>query len=368
MCLNLENEELIHIENKTKEFKYEFLSSYIPMWNKIICGRGRRYRAIVETHAGSGYVELKGKEVFGSSIIFLQKTALKQEALDFYFVEKDKTRFRALKENLNKISKQGFYFSGDIGKKKLIGLMKNGIPVVKEVPNYPSTTKYPKLEQIHLYKANSIDVIDEILKEIEGKPSFIFIDPCGKSDWIIIEKIINNRLIEKDGSVKLDERGEKLQGTELLINFSWEAILRNNSNKFPFEQRNKFFEDMYGMGLNQVLNDIKEVEKKFKAFRKRYSEFDLYIQLYINNLRKYFKFVSKLIILGLKSIKNPVYALIFCTNNDSAKTLFQGIEAILNKKKRGYILLRKIAENKKDFTMDKYNEIIEGNRKLDEFF
>ena len=62
-CYVLKDEKLIHIEEKTKEFKYEFLSSYIPMWNKIICGRGRRRRAIIDTHAGTGKVRLEDKEL-----------------------------------------------------------------------------------------------------------------------------------------------------------------------------------------------------------------------------------------------------------------------------------------------------------------
>lgn len=36
MCISLKNEELIKIQAKTDEFKYEFLRRYIPLWNKII--------------------------------------------------------------------------------------------------------------------------------------------------------------------------------------------------------------------------------------------------------------------------------------------------------------------------------------------
>ena len=99
-CYVLQDEKLIHVEEKTKQFKYEFLSSYIPMWNKIICGKWRRPRAIIDTHAGTGKVKLEDKEILGSSGLFLKKTVLKQELLEFFFIEKDLKKYHILKKNI----------------------------------------------------------------------------------------------------------------------------------------------------------------------------------------------------------------------------------------------------------------------------
>ncbi|TKJ18906.1 MAG: hypothetical protein CEE43_16945 [Promethearchaeota archaeon Loki_b32] len=366
MCLSL-SDDLIKIQHKTDEFKYEFLRKYIPLWNSIICGKSRRYRAIVESHAGTGYVTLGNEKKHGSSLIFLEKTALKQEAMDFHFIEINHNNFRELSSSIDKIIKKGFYFAGDTKGKDLIGEIKNGIPIAKEVPKYPPTTRFPDKEHIFLYNENCVKAIKKVLKKVEGRPTFFFIDPCGKLEWELIEFIIMNRLLDENEKVRLDEQGEFFQGTELFINFSWEAISRNKSVKFDEERRNIFFQGMYGMNLNEINIELDNIEKKFKSEQKRYYEFQLYLEIFMNKLRRCFKFVSKLDVLGIKSIKNPVYCLIFCTNNNSAKNLFLSIEAVLNKKKKGYLAMKKVVTNKKEFTMEKYKEIIEGHRLLDDF-
>ncbi|MHA1252713.1 MAG: three-Cys-motif partner protein TcmP [Candidatus Helarchaeota archaeon] len=364
MCESPSN--LIEIKDKTDEFKYNFLKNYIPLWNSIICGRGRRYRAIVETHAGTGYVILRGKKIYGSSLIFLEKTALKQEALDFHFIEKEKKHYKQLKASIEDIIKKGFFFQG-IKEEKLIGDIKDGIPIAKSVWKYRPTTKYPKKNQIFLYNKDCKEAIQEILNKIENRPTFFFIDPCGKLDWSLIEYIINKRLLNKNGKVKLNEKGEKFQGTELFINFSWEAILRNNSNKFSDDRRNRFFLDVFGMTLSEIEQERKKIINKFKQEQIRYYEYNIYLEIFMNKLRNFFKFVSNVDIPGLKSIKNPIYCLIFCTNNESAENLFKNIEAKLNKKRDAYLAYKKLICNKKDFTIDDYNEIIRKNRLLDDW-
>jgi len=366
MCLSL-NDDLIKIQHKTDEFKYEFLRKYIPLWNSIICGKSRRYRAIVESHAGTGYVTLGNEKKHGSSLIFLEKTALKQEAMDFHFIEMNENNFRELSSSIDDITNKGFYFAGDTKGKDLISEMKNGIPIAKEVPKYPPTTKVPNKEHIFLYNENCVKAIKKVLKNVEGRPTFFFIDPCGKLEWELLEIIIKNRLIAENGNVRLDDQGELFQGTELLINFSWEAILRNKSAKFDAKRRNIFFQEMYGMNLNEINIELVNIKKKFIAEHRRHYEFQLYLEIFMTKLRKYFNFVSKLDVPGIKSIRNPIYCLIFCTNNDSAKNLFLSIEAVLSKKKKGYLAMKRVVTNKKEFTMEKYKEIIEGNRLLDYF-
>lgn len=255
MCLSL-NDNLIKIQHKTDEFKYEFLRKYIPMWNSIICGKIRRYRAIVETHAGTGYVTLGDKKKHGSSLIFLEKTALKQEAMDFHFIEKEANNFQNLSLSIDEITQKGFYFPGNSKGKKLIGGTRNGIPIAKEVPKYPPTTKLPDKEHIFLYKEDCVNGIKKVLKEVENRPTFFFIDPCGRFEWEVINSIIKERLLDENGNVRLDNQGEKFQGTELFINYSWEAVSRNKSEKFKEERRNSFFLDVYGMGLNEINNEL----------------------------------------------------------------------------------------------------------------
>ena len=251
MCISLDD-ELIKIQQKTDEFKYEFLRMYIPLWNSIICGKSRRYRAIVETHAGTGYVNLEDEKQYGSSLLFLEKTALKQEALDFYFIEKNHTNFKELSNSIEDVIKKGFYFSGDSKGIDLVGKVRDGKLIAVEVPKYKPTTKYPNKEHIFLYPEDCLIAITKVLPMVAGRPTFFFIDPCGKLDWQLIELIINDRLVDELGDVRLDETGEKFQGTELLINFSWEAISRNSSTKLKKELREKFFQDMYCMSLNNM--------------------------------------------------------------------------------------------------------------------
>ncbi len=365
MCISLKNEDLIKIQAKTDEFKYEFLRRYIPMWNKIICKNRRVYRAIIDTHAGSGYVNLNGESVLGSSLIFLKQTALIQEALDFYFIEKNLKNYNILKKSLGEVIKKGFYFSGKdkgtIQKVKYI----EGLPVIFEVPKYQPVTKYPNQKNIHIYKGNCQKEIDHILPLINGRPCFFFIDPCGKCDWNLIYKIISNRLIDDDGNVRVDENGAKMQGTELLINWSWEAILRNKSKE---SLKQSFFKKMYGREFSIILNLVKDLEKKFKKSGRRYSEYNLFLEVYKDQLREFYHYVYDISILGLKSSQNPIYCLIFCTNNKSAKNLFLNIESDLNLKKKSYAALKKLSSNKKEFTIEKYNEIIEGNKRIDDYF
>ncbi|MFW9970050.1 MAG: three-Cys-motif partner protein TcmP [Candidatus Odinarchaeota archaeon] len=366
MCLSLDD-DLIKIQYKTDEFKYEFLRKYIPIWNSIICGKSRTYRAIVETHAGTGYVTLGDKKKYGSSLILLQKTALKQEAMDFHFIEKDDKNFQELSWSINEIIKKGFYFPGDKKGKNLVGEIRNGIPIMKEIPKYPPSTRFPDKDHIFLYNKLCIEAIKEVLKKVEGRPTFFFIDPCGKLEWELVDYIIRNRLIDENGNNRLDEDGEFFQGTELFINFSWEAILRNKSEKFNEERRDLFFKEMYGMNLHEIDIELKNIKKKFKLENKRCSEYQLYLEIFMSKLKRNFKFVSKLDVPGIKSIKNPIYCLIFCTNNNSAKNIFLTIETVLNKKKKGYIAMKNLVSNKKDFTIEKYNEILKGNRLLDDF-
>ncbi len=365
MCISLKSEVLIKIQKKTDEFKYEFLRRYIPMWNKIICGKRRVYRAIIDTHAGTGYVNLNNTETYGSSLLFLKQTALIQEALDFYFIEQKKSNYIALKNSIQDVAKKGFYFSGEGKGYSDKVIYKEGLPIIIKTPKYKPVTKYPNQKNIHIYNGDSNIIIKDILPLIEGRPCFFFIDPCGKCSWDLIFKIISSRLIEDTGEIRIDDNGEKIQGTELLINWSWEAISRNKNID---TSRKRFFKEMYGLEYVRLMNLIKKKNTNFKKSRIRYSEYNVYLEIYMEQLRIYFKHVYAISILGIKSSQNPVYCLIFCSNNKSAKNLFIGIESDLNRKKKGYLTMKNLNSRKREFTLEKYNEFIKGNTRIDDFF
>ena len=362
-CYVLNDENLIHIEEKTKHFKYEFLSSYIPMWNRIICGKKRRKRAIIDTHAGTGKVRLDNNEILGSCGLFLKKTALKQELLEFYFIEKDFKNYHALKKNINEMCKKGFYFPPKY-KNYTEGIQKDGLLYEKKVKLYKSQIKNPNLEQIHYFRGDCVNIIGHILKEINGIPAFFFIDPCGKFNWKLIDLIIKNRILDENGKVKLEPNGKKIQGTELFINFSWEAVLRNMTKK---NSRDQFFTEMFGMNYSEVQKEIVNIKKEKKKSRVRYHTYNLYVDVYKKKLEEFFDYVIEMSIIGIKSEKNPIYAMIFCSNNEIAKNLYENKEAELNKLKNQYQFLKNLSPNKKDFSYSKFKSFLEGQRFIDDF-
>ncbi len=356
----------IQIEEKTQEYKYEFISSYIPLWNSIICGRGRRKRAIIDTHAGTGKVILENQEEFGSSLLFLQKTALKQEALKFYFCENDKKHCNSLEESIEEKSDIGFFFPGD-HEKIIEVVIKKGIPYQVVRPKYQPITKYPNLDQIKIYNQDCLDVIDEILEEIKNRPAFFFIDPCGKFLFKLIEKIVNKRLLDKIGNPILNDEGGKLQGTELLISFSWEAISRFSPEKRDKKSKDKFFLEMFGMDWDKVEKELSKIRKEFIYSKRRFSKYDLYLEVYKNQLKRYFDYVSEISIPGIKSEKNPIYAMIFCTSNKIAVKLFENKAIELGKLRKQYLWLRSQSPNPKDYKYQDLKNFKKENRSIDEF-
>ncbi len=363
MCYVLQDEKLIKIEEKTKIFKYEFLSSYIPMWNKILCGNKRRKRALIDSHAGTGKVKLNDKEIYGSSILFLEKTALKQELLQFYFIEKDYDKYHTLREIIDNVCEKGFYFPEVYGKKTTV-IEKSGLPYEIKVPLYTSKVKRPNPDQIQILRGDCVSLIDNILEEIKDIPAFFFIDPCGKFAWELIEKIGENRFFDQQGNMKLNEQGRKIDGTELFINFSWEAILRNKNK----DEKDKFFQEMYGLNWDGMREALKKVKSTKIKNREKFTEYDLYIEVYKEKLQKYFEYVIEMSIVGVKSEKNPIYAMIFCSNNEIAKNLYENKEVALNKTKKTYLYLKEKSLNKKEFTYEKYRAFMQNQKSLDEFF
>jgi three-Cys-motif partner protein len=363
MCYRLKDENLIHIEGKTKEYKYQFLKSYIPLWNEINCGRGKRERVIIDTHAGTGKVLLNSKKIFGSSLIFLKETSLKQEGLNFYFIEIDFKNYYSLRRNINDVCKLGIHFPQNGSSLKRV--IKDNLPFEISSNLYKSVC--PKREQIKALQGDASKMIDHVLKEIEGKPAFFFIDPCGKLEWKLIQKIINARMADENGDVIVDKKGKNIQGTELFINYSWEAILRNGLDGRDEAYRNRFFKKVYDMTLDEIKKQKVKIREKMLNSRRRFYLYHIYAEIYKNKLRKYFNHVSELSIPGIKSEKNPVYLMIYCTNNEKAWQLYQDEEAKLNKVKNQYVYFKKLAKNKRNYTYKHFKEHINGQKTLDEF-
>jgi len=92
------------------------------------------------------------------------------------------------------------------------------------------------------------------------------------------------------------------------------------------------------------------------------------VDIYKNKLKKYFDYVIEISIIGIKSEKNPVYAMIFCSNNEIAKNLYENKEAELNKLKNQYQFLKNLAQDKKNFTYQKFKNFMEGQRFIDDYF
>ncbi len=66
MCISKDKAEnpIIQVGEKSNKSKYDFLRMYYTKWNQIIKSRPR---VIIDTHAGSGIVELlKNKSILGN--------------------------------------------------------------------------------------------------------------------------------------------------------------------------------------------------------------------------------------------------------------------------------------------------------------
>jgi hypothetical protein len=225
------------------------------MWNKII---NPRPRIIVDTHAGSGIVNLyhdrdilkkrKLTKIYGSALIALIKTLKLSNNLKIILNEKDPMKFRELEKHVTDFINFGvpifeeqvdnFAYKAFITKRKR--KLKNKPKII--FPNSPNQKpplnfrkKRTKIKaKVELFNESIENVIDEIidielsdsdLKEKKLKPVVLFfVDPCGIVSW-------------NDVISKICKRSTKEEGTELILNWSWEAINRN----LPTQNKNAVF-------------------------------------------------------------------------------------------------------------------------------
>ncbi|TXT65555.1 MAG: hypothetical protein BAJALOKI1v1_410012 [Promethearchaeota archaeon] len=369
-CYVLKDEDLIRISGKTKAFKYEFLSAYIPLWNEIIFGKERKRRALIDTHAGTGRVLYHGETIYGSCGLFLEKTVLQQHGLDYYFIEKDFSHYRMLQKNVRSMCEEGFKFPIEY-KNTTKGFEKNGLLFERKEIEKKARVAYPNKDQINILNGDCVEVIGHVLKQVDGAPAFFFIDPCGVFEWKLIKKIVKKRLLDKNGKNNGNGNGKQktnekpFPATELFINFSWEAISRNKNKE---KSRDNFFQQFFGMSYAEVQREVSKAKKKREQKGKRYFEYNLYVDVYKSNLRKYFDYVTEMSIIGVKSEKNPVYVLIFCSNNEIAKNLYEEKEAELNNTKRQFQSIRSMKNDKRNYTYQDYKEFLKAQRSMCDFF
>ncbi|MHA1647249.1 MAG: hypothetical protein ACTSVL_06730 [Promethearchaeota archaeon] len=331
MCENIEKSGLIQVQKKTNIGKYEFLKAYYTGWNRIIHPSPR---ILIDTHAGTGAVELtdefgKSEKIYGSSLLAILKTLRLSKGLKIILVEKKRKNFSILENQINEIRKNGLpigiYNPPKQKQEKLNKKRSKKVKRKKEYKfpdsfNYQLPYKYKLFKEktkaeIELHHAKIEDIIEDIIKnnfcdqEIQsrnGKIKKIFpkglflVDPCGAVDWKVIEKI---------GTLAIDENNELKEGIELILNLSSMAMYRNPKNRVLLAK-------IFGLSEKQ----IKEKFPQKISFQKLLEE-------YIKNLSRFWNYIIEIKVplsLKLKVRKKEVkesYYLLYCTNNPSGISL-----------------------------------------------
>jgi len=115
MCLRLTDENpLIIVGEKTNKSKYDFLRGFYPSWNKIV---KTRERVIIDTHAGTGMVELQSskdilgvqskRKMYGSPLLAIIKTLTISNRLTIILNEANLDIFSTLKSHLDTFVQEG---------------------------------------------------------------------------------------------------------------------------------------------------------------------------------------------------------------------------------------------------------------------
>lgn len=320
---------LIKIKESTDKGKYELLRAYYTSWNKITKVRPR---VIIDTHAGSGMVLFLGeknifkkkveKRIYGSPLLAILKTLKMSNNLKIILNEADPLIYSVLEKYVQEFINNGvpvFLSEKKIFEYKSLQTKRKRKQKIKHDREFPESPEdkpkkgyriehlYSKAE-IRLYNQKIEDIIEEIFKkylnDIEEKGKIIkpialfLVDPCGSVDW-------------KEVIKKICERSNKQEGTELILNWSYEAIARTINT----DSKNQILSKIYGIPLENI-------EKEFEGI----NEMEDYLNKYINQLKNYFKYVIKY---GVprdrktkpKQSKYRKYFLLVCTNNSSGASL-----------------------------------------------
>ena len=334
MCETSDELPIINVGEKTDKGKYEFLRMYYTLWNFITKGRDR---IIIDTHAGSGavdYEENKGihdqriiKRIYGSPLLAIVKTVAISKKLTIILNEKNQDRFLELKKYIDDFLENGvpyyeqiidksYYMSLETNKRRRMRDPKTKQPTnpkksfpdsfdLKERTGFKIKRMKTKAKLI-LYDKNIEIIIDKILRDLKDfedkekiKPIALFlVDPCGAVSW--------NKVIKK-----ICDRSQKDEGTELILNWSWEAINRNLTKADINLTLNK----IYGIPLTKI-------DKEFEKIK----TMEQFLEKYIRQLKKHFKYVieygvDKTLAVKPKRSGYKTYFLLYCTNNKSGRSL-----------------------------------------------
>lgn len=341
---NKEDSSLIKVRNSTDKGKYELLRSYYTSWNKIT---KVRHRVIIDTHAGSGMVQfLGGKNIlnkrveerrYGSPLLAILKTLKMSNKLKIIFNEADPARYSILERHVQDFidngipvfisKKKDFRYKSLQTKRKRKQKGKQDwkfpeSPGKQPMKGYNAERIHSKAEII-MYNHKIEELIEEIfnkhLKNIEEKDKSIkpialfFVDPCGVVGW--------NDVIKK-----ICQRSNKQEGTELILNWSYEAIARTINT----ESKNTTLSKMYGIPLE-------DIDKEFEGI----TEMEQYLNKYLGQLKNYFEYVINYGVPRDRKIKPKLsdyrkYFLIVCTNNSSGASLAGYKAKEIKQKLRGY--------------------------------
>ena len=302
MCEIIREKKLIKVDERTRKHKYKLLDQYIPMWNSILVRKGVK-RAIVDTHAGTGLVfdSSKEKEIYGSPFIFLIKTILANDNLVYYFIEQKQENYDKLCRNIESSRDKPFKIKTKKSRKKKkeeeIIKKYGGLKVFKKI-SPPPRIGYINKDLINIECGNCLKIVPKILSKIQDRVTLFFIDPCGALDWNLVDTILNERLL-KDGT----------PGTELIINWSWWAILRNPHNP-------EVISKIYGKDYELIDNRVKELKKE------GYYKWESYFMVYKEKFNDFFEYIHHIPV-PFKQWRRPSYILMFCSNNESADSLIK---------------------------------------------
>jgi len=337
MCLNRPKKKIgtfktrfITVRESTIKSKYEFIKLYYTKWNDITKPSPR---IIVDTHAGTGQVVLikespllrtiETEVIYGSPLLAILKTLLISDNLVIILNEASKKNYLLLEKCKKAIIRRGLPIFEEIQERVRFRSLKTNRPNLqrrKKKRKFPNSfnSKTPrgfqrvwiKSKADILLNRNKIeDSIDYLFSEYiniidertNKMPKGLFlVDPCGMVSW--------NKVI-----LKICERSNKLEGTELILNWSWEAIARTINT----QSKNSTLSEIYGIPLENI-------DKEFQGLG--LDNMEEFKNMYIQQLEEYFKHVVEVGVSRDRQLKprqspHRKYFLIFCTNNKSALSL-----------------------------------------------
>ncbi len=179
-----------HTKEKLDEINY-----YYQTWFKIV---KRQKTYIIDTHAGTGYNQIKGEQVKGSALLAID--LFKEDInnnLTMYLINIDAEECKQLREN-----------------------------IIHYIADQNISAKID--EQIIILNENWTAIINDIIAQTEDGIRFFLLDPYAIKSFSWNKAL---PLIKKG----MSEHGYKESGLELLLNWAWHAIRRKIAKYYSLE-------------------------------------------------------------------------------------------------------------------------------------